>query len=156
VACWIDDILTHAAAHRGDWITADQHACALRHRVVQHDDLGSEALRVALATAVVLAGQERYAVALATLDPALIGAMANRTPGYLLLDALLFATECAVRGKDFTAPSRIAWLQGWLGGLQALPQLARLGERLGMPDIATPAPQTCPPHYRAYWAVGLG
>ncbi len=156
VSLWLEAALALEAAFRGDVPTADHYACSVRHRVDRHAELAGERLTAALVQGAVLEAQQRYAIALAVLDPALIEAMERNAPGYALVDALVLATECAVLGEDLSGPSRIAWLQGWLGGLQAHPQLDRVSARLGLRVLAAPeGADRCPLHYRAYWEAGF-
>ena len=153
VDCWLDDAMAHDAACRGDWRTAQVHAAALKRRVAQYpEELGSESLRAAKAQAMFLWTRGQYQPALAVLDPALMAAVDQGTPGYQLIDSLILAGECAWLGHNPDASWRISWLEGWLGGLSAFSHLTALAQRLGVTNLGrAPTDAAHPAHYRAFW-----
>ncbi len=72
---------------------------------------------------------------LAVLEPMLAVAERRGDPGYALLPAQMTAMELAIKTQRPGVERDLAWLVGYLGGIGADRQVARLQERLGSTPV---------------------
>lgn len=79
----------------------------------------------------VVALDDGPAAGLAVLEPAMALAERRGDPGYALLSGRLTAVELAIKAERPGAERQLAWLIGYLGGIGADQQVARLQARLG-------------------------